>query len=43
MKTNIILESNNETITETKKTCKTCGNELPSIVSICPNCGTDNE
>lgn len=28
---------------EQKKLCKNCGNELPSIVSICPNCGTDNE
>lgn len=28
---------------EQKKVCKNCGNELPSIVSICPNCGTDNE
>ena len=26
-----------------KKMCKNCGNELPEIVSICPNCGTDNE
>ena len=25
------------------KFCKNCGNELPNIVSICPNCGTDNE
>jgi hypothetical protein len=26
-----------------KKLCKNCGSEMPSIVSICPNCGTDNE
>jgi len=25
------------------KTCKNCGNKLPNIVSICPNCSTDNE
>lgn len=28
---------------EQKKVCKSCGAELPEIVSICPNCGTDNE
>lgn len=43
IKTNENLENNNEPLTETKKVCKTCGNELPNIVSICPNCGTDNE
>jgi len=30
-------------LAEDKKVCKNCGNELPDIVSICPNCGTDNE
>jgi len=30
-------------VAEDKKICKNCGNELPDIVSICPNCGTDNE
>lgn len=30
-------------VAEDKKVCKNCGNELPDIVSICPNCGTDNE
>lgn len=25
------------------KVCKNCGNAIPDIVSICPNCGTDNE
>ena len=30
-------------LAEEKKVCKNCGNELPDIVSICPNCGTDNE
>lgn len=35
---------NEETITtEQKKVCKNCGEVLPSIVSICPKCGTDNE
>lgn len=35
---------NEETITtEPKKVCKNCGEVLPSIVSICPKCGTDNE
>jgi len=33
---------NNNTLTD-NKFCKNCGNELPNIVSICPNCGTDNE
>ena len=28
---------------EQKKVCKNCGEVLPSIVSICPKCGTDNE
>ncbi len=28
---------------DTKKYCKSCGKEMPGIVSICPNCGTDNE
>lgn len=44
---NIIEPINNIETTintiEQKKLCKNCGNELPSIVSICPNCGTDNE
>lgn len=26
-----------------KKICKSCGSEMPDIVSICPVCGTDNE
>ena len=26
-----------------QKLCKTCGTPLPEIVSICPNCGSDNE
>ena len=30
-------------VEDTTKKCKNCGNELPDIVSICPNCGTDNE
>ena len=35
---------NDETNTiEQKKVCKNCGEVLPSIVSICPKCGTDNE
>lgn len=38
--TNVI--NNNTTLTD-NKFCKNCGNELPNIVSICPNCGTDNE
>ena len=29
--------------TSTKKICKSCGSEMPDIVSICPVCGTDNE
>jgi len=32
-----------QNVVEDKKVCKNCGNELPDIVSICPNCGTDNE
>ena len=32
-----------ESIAETNKKCKNCGNDLPNIVSICPNCGIDNE
>lgn len=27
----------------TNKVCKSCGETLPNIVSICPKCGTDNE
>lgn len=27
----------------TAKVCKNCGAQMPNIVSICPNCGTDNE
>ena len=38
----IEIEENN-TIDTNKKVCKNCGAELPDIVSICPNCGTDNE
>lgn len=26
-----------------KKICKSCGTEMPNIVSICPNCGVENE
>lgn len=26
-----------------RNSCKNCGTEMPEIVSICPNCGTDNE
>lgn len=41
---NIIENQTTETITsDNKKYCKNCGKEMPSIVSICPNCGTDNE
>lgn len=36
-------ETSEKTITDNKKYCKNCGNEMPSIVSICPKCGTDNE
>ena len=49
-KPTIITENNDnqteiseKTITDNKKYCKNCGNEMPSIVSICPKCGTDNE
>lgn len=37
------VETLEKTITDNKKYCKNCGNEMPSIVSICPKCGTDNE
>ena len=46
---NTVLNANSTEIdlatnlAEDKKICKNCGNELPDIVSICPNCGTDNE
>lgn len=30
-------------VIEQKNSCKNCGTEMPEIVSICPNCGTDNE
>ena len=26
-----------------KRICKNCGTEMPNIVTICPNCGVDNE
>lgn len=43
-KENIIENQTTETITsDNKKYCKNCGKEMPNIVSICPNCGTDNE
>lgn len=32
-----------ESTLSTKKICKSCGSEMPDIVSICPVCGTDNE
>lgn len=32
-----------ENIIEQNKVCKNCGESMPSIVSICPKCGTDNE
>lgn len=43
--TNSIEESvRSETETfNTNKVCKSCGETLPNIVSICPKCGTDNE
>ena len=28
---------------DNKNLCKNCGAEMPNIVTICPNCGTDNE
>jgi len=34
---------NSKNILTNKKICKNCGKELPNIVSICPNCRTDNE
>lgn len=37
----VVNENINQTII--KKVCKNCGETLPSIVSICPKCGTDNE
>lgn len=40
---NTQTETSEKTITDNKKYCKNCGNEMPSIVSICPKCGTDNE
>lgn len=37
----IITEIPNEI--EQRNLCKNCGIEMPEIVSVCPNCGTDNE
>ena len=37
------IEPQVNVVGDTTKRCKNCGNELPDIVSICPNCGTDNE
>lgn len=39
------LNINQENINNVKvpKVCKNCGAEMPSIVTICPKCGTDNE
>ena len=42
MNSNDTIPLTNE-VNNSKRVCKNCGNELPSIVSICPNCGTDNE
>lgn len=39
---NLDIPTVNTTDVNVKK-CKNCGNEMPSIVSVCPNCGTDNE
>ena len=39
---NLNIPTVNTTDVNVKK-CKNCGNEMPSIVSVCPNCGTDNE
>ena len=44
-----LMPENNKTIEEveksldTKNICKKCGVEMPNIVTICPNCGNDNE
>ena len=45
VETNIVtnIEPQVNIVGEKAKKCKNCGNELPDIVSICPNCGTDNE
>ena len=38
------ISIDNSTTTESdKKICKNCGKEMPTIVSICPECGTENE
>lgn len=41
--TEIPIINENSTISAAKKVCKNCGETLPSIVSLCPKCGTDNE
>ena len=44
-----LMPENNKTIEvvekslDTKNICKKCGVEMPNIVTICPNCGNDNE
>ena len=35
-----IINNENDTA---EKICKNCGEKMPDIVSICPNCGTENE
>jgi len=39
----VIEPISQEPILEQKRVCKNCGAEMPSIVMICPKCGTDNE
>ena len=38
-----LVEFPNQIREETTKVCKSCGATMPNIVSVCPNCGTDNE
>ena len=40
---NVINSTVQDNTINTKKICKSCGSEMPDIVSICPVCGTDNE
>ena len=38
-----LVSNINNNVSTAGKFCKTCGTEMPKIVTICPSCGTDNE